>query len=220
MEIDNLIIELTRRCNLKCLHCLRGNQQKVDIDPNVVCKFLKKNNITQISTLTFTGGEPCLNIPAMKVITDCLVKNKITILCFYMATNGTIFNPDMIAVLSKLYMITEDKDNFLIQISNDRYHTKKIDPRWNIMNFEFKYKDKKDIQNVICEGRGSLLNNNGRLIEDDEWVLNEEKTYIEGTIYINAKGHLLKNCDYSYKTQKTRQIGHCLSKPLLDFIGD
>ena len=145
MEVDNLIIELTRRCNLKCDHCLRGAAQRVDIDPNTICKFLKKNNIQQIFYLSFTGGEPCLNIPAIKVITNFLVKQKISIVCFYMATNGTIFNLDMLEPFTKLYTLIEDvKDQFIIEISNDKYHTGKIDPRWNLIKTQFKYKNDKD----------------------------------------------------------------------------
>ena len=32
MHICNLIIEITRRCNLQCDHCLRGNAESIDLD--------------------------------------------------------------------------------------------------------------------------------------------------------------------------------------------
>jgi MoaA/NifB/PqqE/SkfB family radical SAM enzyme len=220
MEIDQLTIELTRRCNLKCAHCLRGAAQKVDIDPNIICKFLKKNQIDYITTLTFTGGEPCLNILAMKTIVNYIIKFDIQINMFYMATNGTIFNPDMLKPLSDIHSLIyyNDSDAFLIEISNDEYHTGKIDNRWNLLNIHYKYKNRDKI-NIISEGRGLELNKYGtKSIKDDVWTYRGD--YLEGLIYINAKGHLLKHCDYSYKNQNIRHHGHCLSKPLLDFIGD
>ena len=32
LTFENLTIETTRKCNMKCAHCLRGNSQNVDID--------------------------------------------------------------------------------------------------------------------------------------------------------------------------------------------
>lgn len=29
--LESLVVEITRRCNMKCPHCLRGNAQRVDI---------------------------------------------------------------------------------------------------------------------------------------------------------------------------------------------
>ena len=60
LSIDNLIIEITRRCNMACAHCLRGDAQNIDIDPSYMLKLLRDNNIDYISMVTFTGGEPTL----------------------------------------------------------------------------------------------------------------------------------------------------------------
>jgi len=60
MNIDNLIIEITRKCNFTCDHCLRGEAQNKDIDHKVIDALLD-NNIEYISNITFTGGEPSLN---------------------------------------------------------------------------------------------------------------------------------------------------------------
>ena len=63
MTVDQLTLEVTRRCNMNCAHCLRGDAQCLDMSKEVVDKVLQ--DIDYISFLFFTGGEPSLNIPIM-----------------------------------------------------------------------------------------------------------------------------------------------------------
>ena len=58
MHINNLMIEVTRRCNLKCDHCLRGDAQNKDISTEYIDALL--DQVTSIGSVTFTGGEPFL----------------------------------------------------------------------------------------------------------------------------------------------------------------
>ena len=58
IQLDSLVIEVTRRCQLKCEHCLRGNAQKRDMSRDYIKDLFKK--VGYISNLTFTGGEPSL----------------------------------------------------------------------------------------------------------------------------------------------------------------
>lgn len=69
MYINNLIIEVTRKCNFSCAHCLRGEAQKREIDFAIIDAILD-NDIEYISTVTFTGGEPSLNVPAINYFVD------------------------------------------------------------------------------------------------------------------------------------------------------
>ena len=61
MHLYSLIIEVTRKCNLCCEHCLRGEAQNKVFNPEWLDTFIKNNNITHVSTITFTGGEPSLH---------------------------------------------------------------------------------------------------------------------------------------------------------------
>lgn len=80
MKVCNLILEVTRRCNMNCAHCLRGDAQNMDADPALIPKIF--DGIDDIDTITFTGGEPALNTDYMAVdeayvsctgaiVTDC-----------------------------------------------------------------------------------------------------------------------------------------------------
>ena len=59
--LDSLIFEVTRKCNLRCGHCMRGLAQNIDMNYKVVETFFTKNNIKFIGNLSFSGGEPTLN---------------------------------------------------------------------------------------------------------------------------------------------------------------
>lgn len=63
----DVVIEVTRRCNMCCAHCLRGDAEAVDIQERYIDAFLDSfANAGYISSLTFTGGEISLNIPAIR----------------------------------------------------------------------------------------------------------------------------------------------------------
>ena len=223
MQIDQLVLELTRRCNLKCEHCLRGNAQNKDIDTNVIKQFFDMNNIKHINDLTFTGGEPCLNPKAMIEIVNHIEATGIGIGLFYMATNGTVFDYRMIEPLYKLHdMVWEhngEENLFNLMISEDEYHENEgrvIHPAWGLINHGTKRGP--EYKHVMAEGRGKVLNPQGMKVKEYDWIWDDEGDRMdEGMIYINALGMIVKDCDYSYTTQKKRTIGHCLSKKLKEF---
>ena len=62
LSFANLAIEVTRKCNMHCAHCMRGDAQNADISEGKLSKFLSQVNF--IGSLTITGGEPTLNVNA------------------------------------------------------------------------------------------------------------------------------------------------------------
>ena len=64
---NSVFIEVTRRCNMCCAHCLRGDAESIDIQEKYIDAFLDSfETEAYISSLTFTGGEISLNIPAIR----------------------------------------------------------------------------------------------------------------------------------------------------------
>ena len=53
--IENLYLELTRKCNLKCAHCLNGDAQNVSMPKEVMDKLF--NEIALIGMVNLSGGE-------------------------------------------------------------------------------------------------------------------------------------------------------------------
>ena len=84
MDIYNLVIETTRRCNLACPHCLRGSKQGISMKPEYIRKLLSQ--IECISNVTFSGGEPTLP-SGMKAI-DEFISCIPNVSSFYIVTNG------------------------------------------------------------------------------------------------------------------------------------
>lgn len=215
MHISDMIIEITRQCNLSCEHCLRGRKQNINIDPMLIDKFIQKNNITSIGMLTITGGEPCMNSQGFLDIVNILKRHKVNIYGFYMATNGMFCDEKVLTALGLLAEQCYDEESFIINISKDSFHDnyKNTHPIWNIIKTSPKTTPK---DGVIYEGYGKRFGNHDRIIKEDKWYWDDSGIY-EGQVYINALGMLLKDCDYSYSSQKKKNIGHCLEHKLKDF---
>ena len=54
----NLMLEVTRKCNMQCAYCMRGESQNVSMDSDTVRNVFQ--NVSRIEQLTLTGGEPSL----------------------------------------------------------------------------------------------------------------------------------------------------------------
>lgn len=141
LTFENLTIELTRKCNMKCAHCLRGDAQDVDIDYKYIDELLDQTEV--IGHLTITGGEPTLNLDALEYILNGLCKRGIPLLEFGLITNGLIYSERFIDLIKWCKQIIDvscsncfingeeyQPQRYLsrcdIGISLDRYHEKMI----------------------------------------------------------------------------------------------
>lgn len=88
LNVSNLVLEVTRRCNMSCAHCMRGDAQCKDMTPEVVDKTLQ--NIEQIGNITFTGGEPTLNVDILNYTLKVVKERRIPVESFYIVTNGKV----------------------------------------------------------------------------------------------------------------------------------
>ena len=88
-SVSNVVIEITRRCNMCCAHCLRGDAENVDIQERYIDAFLDSfEKGACISYIVFSGGEISLNIPAIRYILKAVKERNISVGSFYMVTNG------------------------------------------------------------------------------------------------------------------------------------
>ncbi len=96
-EIRELLIETTRACNMRCAHCLRG-EPETRYSSRTIMKALFRN-ISRVSTLTFTGGEPLLNPSVIRDALDVCKAEGIEVNSVFIATNGTIADNSTLALL-------------------------------------------------------------------------------------------------------------------------
>jgi hypothetical protein len=209
INIENLVIEITRRCNMKCSHCLRGPAQNKDIDMFYIDILFK--HVNYISNLTITGDEPSLKPEYIKWILRKAKSYKIGIGSFFISTNGKKVTPEFLIEIVNLYSYCDDNEISGIRISRDDYHEEI--PNNNIKKlqiFSFTTIDDDRHKFLINEGRTKELINYGRhslkdsrKLNPDEFEFDEENinTLSEGTLYLNVKGNLIRGCDWSYKSQ-------------------
>ena len=123
LNVRYLLLELTRQCNLECMHCFRGESENKYMSVDIIEKVLK--NIARINTLLLTGGEPLLAKEQLIKISDILKQDIINIRDFIIVTNGTILSDD---IINSLFLIKE-KTNLEIRISDDKFHLLELKKR-------------------------------------------------------------------------------------------
>lgn len=124
---NNVFIEVTRRCNMCCAHCLRGDAESIDIQEKYIDAFLDNfEKGAYISSLTFTGGEISLNIPAIRYTLKAVKERGIAVGSFYMVTNGKAVDKmaDLAMASLEWWAYCDEKDDYMcgLCISSDNFH--------------------------------------------------------------------------------------------------
>ena len=125
LYIKNLCIEITRRCNMRCAHCMRGDAESVDITLRHISDLLR--HVRHVHHFNITGGEPSLNVRAIRHILGRVRAYDITVNDFYIVTNGatTSRSGEFIAACAALYKYQEEKEQdsgHMLEMSDDRFH--------------------------------------------------------------------------------------------------
>lgn len=205
MYINSLSIELTRRCNLSCEHCLRGTAQNCDIDKKYIDAAFKKFN--SIGSLCLTGGEPSLVPELIKYVVKQIKKNKVSLGGFDITTNAVKVSNAFISAIMELYLVCDEKEMCTLSVSNDGYHTdstdKDLERNYQLLEV-FKFTSRREKENGLYYnntviGQGNGLNFCGRQL--DLYTISIDDDNIEDMLYINALGNVVPCCDLSYESQ-------------------
>lgn len=214
MHITNFVVEITRKCNLACAHCLRGPAQNLKIDINYLIPIFKK--VESISCLTLTGGEPSLAWKKINEIIDLAKVHNVEIGNFYIATNGVSISPEFLIAVLKLYLYCSENETTSMFISNNQYYPKgRIRPEQ--IPFSFVHMGHEQIRPAFLLNEGNAKENSiGALrnIVIDEWIF--EDGILDGYVYLNARGWVLDSCDLSYESQEEHKIVHVYDPHLWD----
>lgn len=233
IHVNNLVLEITRKCNMKCMHCLRGPVQKLDMTNAIMDRVL--NQIGFISAVTFTGGEPSLNVPAIEHFTQVCRSKKIAGRdraigpeSFYVVTNGKKNARPLVDALIDLYDLCDNPDEESMTslcMSRDQYHDEdlKIPGIFKALKFFREDDHAKRIEYVINEGRAKLNGlSGGREVSNNPFEVQtwgEDTIYVE-MLYVSANGNVTSDCDLSYRTIDTTNHGNILLTPLIDIINN
>lgn len=216
MILQNLIIEVTRKCNMKCRHCLRGGAQSVNIDLKHITTLLQQTD--EIYQVTFTGGEPSLNVEALKHFIKEAKRNNVYVGSFYIATNGKRVTLDFLSACLELYALCEDKEMCSLQVSNDMYHMEEFrynDELLQGLSFYSKKFDDNERYSLINEGRAKISGRGEREANEYQSKPETMDDFNECELYLNALGQMVYGCNLSYSSQKNYVI--CDVKDLKKF---
>lgn len=204
IEVQSLVLEVTRRCNMACDHCLRGDAQCLDMDRKIIRQLLDK--VDSINEVTFSGGEPTLNLPLIECFFEEAEKRGKLPGSFYVVTNGSVNQYELAVLLLKWFPKMDEPDYCGVTISRDIFH------------------DEVDGPNYLS-GLAFYEANTKTWIGADgsAWLINEDRAYDNGIgertpqdtgfrvesygetvgvemLYVGANGMCIGDCDRSYKT--------------------
>lgn len=116
VHVDNLCLEITRRCNLKCMHCLRGDSENKDMSNDILNNIF--SDISSIRRLDLMGGEPLLAPNVIENLIKIINERKIKIDVISFTTNGTVMSQRHVELLQQLKNIA----NLDVRLSHDKFH--------------------------------------------------------------------------------------------------
>lgn len=222
--ISTLILEVTRRCNMHCGHCLRGTAQNKNITNNVIDRVLDAAESHGLGTVTFTGGEPALNVPAIRYFADQLEARKINFSGFYVVTNGKVESLPLVHALIDLYALCDEPEVCGLEVSGDQFH-EQVKPSRVYWALKFFNKDARKErlarENVIREGRGRYVGTGKRYGLAAEWEFDRysvDYATINSDVYVSCNGNVLSGCDFSFRRIDKEAVGNVLREPLSEIL--
>ena len=209
---QHLCIETTRRCNMRCAHCMRGDAESIDLDSNALHAFMQR--VKGIGTLVPTGGEPTLNPNALKQITTAIQYYDIDISSVYIVTNALIIPDEFIINLMELLLKADEPDLCGIAVSDDVYHDDiPLKNKEKLALFANYYPDDKRIDwskvSMFNLGRAKNIDSmkkNPGTRKPDEVEIYDDTLYYGGVLTLTVDGDLLPDSEYEYAEAKQIRI--------------
>jgi len=129
-QLTNLHIEITSKCNERCVHCYIPHENKVsDIEPNLFYDILEQCKTMKLLHLTLSGGEPMLHKSFCEFLRKCKEYNfSVNVLSNLTLLNNEIIeemkvNP-LLGVQVSLYSMNPDIHDEITQVKGSFEKTK------------------------------------------------------------------------------------------------
>lgn len=136
VAIENLALELTRKCNLQCGHCMRGSAENKEMSNDTIDRIFEE--ISTVGLLNFVGGESSLAVDRINQLIETVKKHNTLIHNVLVFTNAVNVTDEYIQALKRLQSIAyedyndsvgylprydkEGKYPLKIVVSLDKYH--------------------------------------------------------------------------------------------------
>lgn len=215
LNLQHLLLEVTRKCNMVCRHCMRGDAEELSLDDAVINRIFQDTR--HIGHLCLTGGEPSLVPHIIKKILyearrwGCLIDS------FFCATNAKVFSQQFADALTDLYGYCKNREHCTLTVTTDQFHdaadSKALESYRKLPYYKPVYEHGQiPSYSILEEGRARENKIGQSEIPIKSYIY---ETDFHGfsldcgdTVYINAKGGVLLNADLSYKSQEEFCIGN------------
>lgn len=121
-KLEELIVEITRRCNKNCAHCMKGDSQNTSISKAIIDKIF--DDIDDVMYIGLGTGEVLLEIPMVEYFIQKLIDSTWSTGMVEFTTNGTVCDKKVIDIL-ELFCLSKQGRYATMRISNDQFHDAK-----------------------------------------------------------------------------------------------
>lgn len=220
MNVESLIIETSRKCNIKCEHCLRGTAQRKVLDFEKLSVLLSK--IDYIGTLTIGGGELSLAKRQLEELSHTFRYSGIKVGNLFVVTNGKL-TPQWLLdwYINFTLNICTENDIAGFTFSFDKWHDHQLNneqkrKRLHHYHYAQEYIEMQTGKEQVSKHSNERWNENGIIAmgRAEDWgnkflqpqTIIIEENYIETNIYWTVDGLLFSDCNLSYKemTKKSK----------------
>lgn len=218
IEFNSLAIEVTRRCNMHCDHCMRGEPQNKDVSRETIETLLQ--NTESILDILFTGGEISLNTDIIKYTLELCKKYHIPVYGFYIVTNGKEIHNDFLCTCIEWYSYViecgGDTECCGLALSKDMFHESiSYENQSKLQAFSFFREDKFtdfDKTPLLNLGRAHNISGFTKREKDYDYEPYVSKDInnlynIDDIITVTVDGDILSSCDYEYNNTDNIKIG-------------
>jgi organic radical activating enzyme len=225
ISVGSIVLEITRRCNMRCDHCMRGEAENMDMSFEIIDKLFESG--IRFNEITFTGGEPALYPQAIQYFADRLRDTGRSIDRFYVKTNGKHESLRMATALLQMYSLCECPESCALDVSRDQYHEGYDNPELyaglrfyndpdNTYAEENHYKESQVLSEGLAYengfGRGEIRNSEFVFEEYDDDTINIEM------MQVAANGNICGQCDISFDREDEETYGNILKKDVNEII--
>jgi len=129
-QLTNLHVEITSKCNEKCIHCYIPNEKKLEaMDSNMFFSILEQCKDMNLLNITISGGEPMLHHNFIDFLKKCNEYNfSVNILSNLTMLNDKILEEmkknQLLSVQVSLYSIQENIHDSITQLEGSYNKTK------------------------------------------------------------------------------------------------
>ena len=233
-----VIVELTRRCNMKCRHCMRGPAQCRDMSVEVMNALVKKMSGLSVDRIALGGGEST-TVPSLVSKFFKKTEGAGIYPCSYsIVTNGKAMPRAFMDVIARIQAHAEvyvmasfdnchdrvSVDEFLERCEKLREVTAEADRFHQGVRMQFRYRGDDYVSDAVQEQRHTsedILKMGRGATEFGGWkavtvypydVKGNGDDYLplcEDDFYVDVDGNVWPHCDLSYRFMARRRK-YCL----------